>query len=218
MDSPPSGCDPRRSGAAPAAGGGRRPVPRPLALLPDALSLARLGLSPLLLLIGLAGRRLPFAVLAAALLATDVLDGWLARTLGVESERGRRLDTYADWALYPALGLGSTVLLWDFFRSRPLLTAALALVLAVPPAAGFVRCRSIVPLHLTSARVEGLTFGLFVLSALWFEPRIELALTLLATAAVRAVEECAVLALLEGSEDTGVRSLRELRRRRRGRR
>lgn len=216
MASSSSGREPRRPGPDSAADDGRRRcVPRSLALLPDALSLLRLGLSPVLVPLGLGGQRYSFAALATALLATDVLDGFLARALGVTSERGRRLDTYGDWALYPALGLGSAVLLWGFFRSRPLLTVALAVALVVPPVVGLLRCRSIVPLHLTTARLEGVVFGLFLLTALWFEPSVGLAVLLLVTATVRAIEECAVVALLDGPQDTDVRSLLELLRRRR---
>jgi phosphatidylglycerophosphate synthase len=188
------------------------------AALPNSLTLLRLGASPLLPWLAFADRRPAFNVLATGLLLTDVLDGWLARALGVASDLGRNLDTAADWVFYPCFGLGALVALRGFFGAHRLLAAALAVLLVLPSLFGLAWRRRVLPLHLLSARVLGFCFGLFLLTGLWLAPRIELAFVVLAAAAVRDAEECAVVVLIEDAGDHGVRTLGELLRRRRSRR
>jgi CDP-diacylglycerol---glycerol-3-phosphate 3-phosphatidyltransferase len=185
------------------------------AALPNSLTLLRLGLSPLLGYLVAVDRRQAFCLLAGALLLTDALDGFLARALAVASDFGRRLDTYADWVFYPFFGLGGLCLLRGFFSAHRLLTGALLVLLVAPPLLGLARWRRILPLHLTTARLQGVIFGVFLLAGLWLRPSLALAYLLLAVALVRTVEESAVIFLLGGPEEAGVRSLAELLRRRR---
>jgi cardiolipin synthase (CMP-forming) len=74
-------------------------VSRPLAQLPNALTIARLALIPVFLVLMLeadGGRSWPAAIVFAAAGITDQVDGWLARRWHVESGFGKVADPLAD--------------------------------------------------------------------------------------------------------------------------
>jgi cardiolipin synthase len=94
-----------RRPAAPAAGA-PAPAPAPadprdsrVLTLPNAMTLARLALSPYLSHLVLAGRFGSAGALLAALAALDAADGWVARTFDQESKLGSYLDPLADKAM-----------------------------------------------------------------------------------------------------------------------
>ena len=70
-----------------------------LAYLPNSISLARLLSTPLLVWLAVRGHAEVFAAGLILALASDVLDGWLARRLQVTSPAGALLDSIADIAL-----------------------------------------------------------------------------------------------------------------------
>jgi CDP-diacylglycerol---glycerol-3-phosphate 3-phosphatidyltransferase len=76
-----------------------RAVSRPLAQLPNALTVARLVLIPVFVLLVAdadGGYSWPAAIVFAAAGITDQLDGWLARRWHVESAFGKVADPLAD--------------------------------------------------------------------------------------------------------------------------
>lgn len=78
---------------------------------PNALSITRMVLMPVVLAVAVAGERGWFTGLFLFALFTDFLDGYLARRLNAYSELGRRLDSFADY-LTLFVGLASVTLLW----------------------------------------------------------------------------------------------------------
>ena len=102
-----------------------RAVPAPLAQLPNALTVARLGIIPVFVaLVVRAGGDASWAAgaLFGAAGVTDQVDGWLARRWRVESEFGRFVDPLADRIIIDA----AVILLWIYGR---LPWPALALIL-----------------------------------------------------------------------------------------
>jgi CDP-diacylglycerol--glycerol-3-phosphate 3-phosphatidyltransferase len=92
-----------------------RAVPAPLALIPNALTLARLALIPVfvaLLLTADGGHSWPAAVVFAVAAVTDQVDGWLARRWRVESSFGKVADPLADRLMIDA----AVILLWHAGR------------------------------------------------------------------------------------------------------
>ena len=77
--------------------------------LPNLLSLTRLACAPLMVASAFETGSRPwfFALLGIALL-TDALDGFLARRLHAESDLGRRLDSWGDYAMTSAV----VVVIW----------------------------------------------------------------------------------------------------------
>ncbi|HEV8686095.1 MAG TPA: CDP-diacylglycerol--glycerol-3-phosphate 3-phosphatidyltransferase [Gaiellaceae bacterium] len=103
-----------------------RAVSRPLAQLPNALTVLRLGLIPLFVVLMLAsddGYSWPAAIVFAVAGVTDQIDGFLARRWHVESQFGKVADPLADRLMIDA----AVILLWVEGR-LPLL--ALAVILA----------------------------------------------------------------------------------------
>ena len=93
----------RRPAAAAAAADPAAPPPDPrdarVLTLPNAMTLARLALSPYLSHLVLAGRFGSAGALLAALAALDAADGWVARAFDQESKLGSYLDPLADKAM-----------------------------------------------------------------------------------------------------------------------
>jgi phosphatidylglycerophosphate synthase len=108
-------------------------------LWPNLLSGARIALMPAVLLAAMAGSRLWFLILVGASLATDALDGFLARRLNAFSDFGRKLDSAADY-LTMITGLAGIALLWPEIvrRELPWIVAGLSAFFAVI-VFGFVR-------------------------------------------------------------------------------
>src|SRR5919204_3935951 len=76
-----------------------RAVPLPLRQLPNALTVARLGLIPIFIALMLAadgGHSWPAGIVFGAAGITDQIDGFLARRWRVESHFGRIVDPLAD--------------------------------------------------------------------------------------------------------------------------
>jgi phosphatidylglycerophosphate synthase len=69
---------------------------RVLRNIPNAISLARLLATPVLLWMVLSHRQELFKWLLLACLLSDILDGWIARAFDVRSKRGTSLDSLAD--------------------------------------------------------------------------------------------------------------------------
>lgn len=99
--------------------------------LPNAICVARVLASPLLVVLALREQRIGLLVAYLALTFSDWLDGKLAILLDQRSSIGPRLDTIADLVMYACLGIG--VLILDGPRlvgEWPWWTAALATYLA----------------------------------------------------------------------------------------
>lgn len=101
-------------------------------ILPNVLSSLRIALMPALLTIAMAGSRRWFVVLLGVALATDALDGFLARRLNAYSDLGRKLDSAADY-LTMICGLSGIALLWPetVHRELPWIASGLAAFFAV---------------------------------------------------------------------------------------
>lgn len=94
---------------------------------------------PAVLTSAIAGSQVWFVVLLAASLATDTLDGYLARRLNAFSDLGRKLDSAADY-ITMFTGLAGIALLWPIIMRRELpwvVTVLVAFFAAV--VYGFVR-------------------------------------------------------------------------------
>src|SRR5688572_21975882 len=106
---------------------------------PNLLSGTRIALMPAVLLAAIGGSRLWFLILVAASLATDALDGFVARRLNAFSDFGRKLDSAADY-LTMITGLAGIALLWPDIvrRELPWIIAGLSAFFGVI-VFGFVR-------------------------------------------------------------------------------
>ena len=82
------------------------------------LSAIRLLLAPVIIAVAaIIGSKACFLGLISAALVTDILDGFLARLLNIQSEFGRKLDSWADYATVVA-GTAGLWLLWPDIMRR----------------------------------------------------------------------------------------------------
>jgi phosphatidylglycerophosphate synthase len=93
---------------------------------PNLISATRIALMPAVLSAAMAGSKRWFLILVAASLATDALDGFLARRLNAFSDFGRKLDSAADY-LTMVTGLAGIALLWPDIVRRELLWIVMGL-------------------------------------------------------------------------------------------
>ena len=119
-----------------------------LKTLPNLLSLTRLACAPLMVALAFGtGSRAWFFTLFGTALLTDALDGFLARRLQAESDLGRRLDSWGDYAMTAAVVVG----IWRLWpevvqRESPWLLTTLAGCFAIV-AYGLIRWRRVLGYH-----------------------------------------------------------------------
>jgi len=130
--------------------------------LADLLTWSRIAAVPVLLAFAWAGLRIPFLVLLAAALLSDLADGYLARRRNTASVRGAALDSWADLILYLSLPL-SVARLWPGLlrREAPYIVAALG-GFVLPVLVGSLRFGRLPSHHTRLAKISAFTMGFAV--------------------------------------------------------
>lgn len=136
---------------------------------PNVVSGVRIALMPAVLTAAMAGSRRWFVVLLVTSLATDALDGFLARRLNAFSDFGRKLDSAADY-LTMIVGLAGIALLWPDIvrRELPWIVTGLGAFFATV-VYGFVRLGRAPCYHTWGAKIgaAACAFSLIPLLAGW---------------------------------------------------
>jgi CDP-diacylglycerol--glycerol-3-phosphate 3-phosphatidyltransferase len=136
---------------------------------PNLLSVFRIVCAPVLLVLAWHGATASFLALFGLGLASDVLDGALARRLGQVSDLGARLDQWADFALWVSLPLGAWWL-WPEIIVREAPYVILAVVcLLLPTAIAYARYRAVPGYHTWSAKLSSVLMGIAVPLLLIFD-------------------------------------------------
>lgn len=163
--------------------------------LPNILSGTRIALMPAVLLAAIAGSRLWFAILLAAALSTDALDGFFARRFNAFTDFGRKLDSAADY-LTMLVGISGIALLWPEIMKRelPWVMAGVGAFFAVI-VYGFIRLGRAPCYHtwLSKIGVVGCALSLIPLLAEWTAAPFHVAIVVLV---VTGVEEMAIALLV----------------------
>ncbi len=132
--------------------------------LADPFTIYRIAAAPVIAGLALAGLRDAFFVALIVSLATDLIDGPLARWLGTASERGARLDTIADGAttLVALLGIG----LFERHTLQPEMPWLIAFLVsyAAAAAACVIRFRRLPAYHLYLSKLSAVLAAVFVIS------------------------------------------------------
>ncbi|GIX21575.1 MAG: hypothetical protein KatS3mg121_0358 [Gammaproteobacteria bacterium] len=162
----------------------------------DRLTLFRLVAALLLPAVAALAGRGAFLALLVLALASDALDGPLARRLGQASPRGARLDSLADLALYGAVLLCVPVLWPEVAAAEAPWLWTLAACLLVPQAAAWLKFRTLPCYHTYLAKAAAAAVSLTGLWRLLGGPAWPLHAAI-ALAVVAAAEQLALTALLE---------------------
>jgi cardiolipin synthase len=130
--------------------------------IPNAITLSR-GVGALLLFAAIAGgRERLLAWLLLACLASDFLDGFVARLLRCTSHLGAVLDTMCDIVMHAAAIAGAVIYRPDFLRSNLALIGALALAWPLLLAMELVRYRRPAAFHTYNTKIAAALGGVFV--------------------------------------------------------
>ncbi len=127
--------------------------------LPNLITLCRIALAPVMLLLAWRGREHPFLACLVVSLASDIVDGQIARRMNLASELGSRLDSWADMLTYASVPLAAWWLRPDLVASeRGAFFTAIASY-ALPVLVGFIRFGRLTSYHTLMARVSAYMVG-----------------------------------------------------------
>lgn len=182
------------------------------ALIPNALCVLRLLLTPILLVFALQGQERAFLYWGYLIILTDVLDGPLARAWGVTSAKGTRLDGRADMIFYAAFfGLALYLTADETLRHWGLLSLPLLLFGLLLFAAQFLTGR-VRWLHLWSKRAISYLFIPWISLSILDQFNVKLLIAMDLLALVVFTEEVAIYVLARDKTDERITSILDVRR------
>lgn len=136
---------------------------------PNALSALRIACAAAGLVLAWHGATVWFVGLFALGLASDVLDGVVARRLGQETAFGARLDQWGDFALWIALPVAAWWL-WPATLRREAVYAGLALAcMLLPTAIAYLKYGAVPGYHTWSVKIGAIAMGVAAPLLLFFD-------------------------------------------------
>ncbi|MEX2206483.1 MAG: CDP-alcohol phosphatidyltransferase family protein [Myxococcota bacterium] len=137
--------------------------------VPNVLSAFRIVCVPVLLVLAWHGALALFLIGFAIGLATDVLDGVIARRLGQVTDFGARLDQWGDFALWISLPLAAWWL-WPDTIKREAAYVGLALTcMVLPTAIAYLKYRAVPGYHTWSVKFGSVAMGVSAALLLLFD-------------------------------------------------
>ena len=146
-----------------------KPAKNIVAGLPNLITLARLVSVPALIFLATQQRHIEFTVLLVLALASDLLDGWLARRLAVVSSTGAVLDSSADMALTLAILVGIWQLHPAVYRQDGWVIYSLTGAWLLAHLASLLRYGKLASFHTWLIRIGIASFNLFALILFLFD-------------------------------------------------
>ena len=165
--------------------------------VPNALSLYRIATAPVILYSIFSGHRLLFAWLIIINLATDALDGFIARHWNLETAIGTKLDSIGDLMTDFLALFGLVYFEQAFVRSHILALGLLFAFSLAPQALSLLRFRRLVSLHLYLSKLTTILMAAFFTAYFLVAYLPELFYTLICIGILDGIEELAVLCVLK---------------------
>jgi cardiolipin synthase len=121
--------------------------------LPNLVSFIRILMAPVLFYFAL--KQQPYWFIGVLLFAefTDVLDGFLARTLKQITEMGSRLDSWGDFVIYSTIAVCAWILWPDIARRESLYFIIIVLSFTLPALTGFIKFHRFTSYHTWSVKL-----------------------------------------------------------------
>jgi len=129
--------------------------------VPNALSLYRLLVFPVILVLALTGHEKGYVIFLIISLISDVLDGNIARMFKLQTHFGAALDNLADICTYAMAILGLFVFKWTDIEPYAWMLYLFFSVFFISYIVAFIRFKKIPGLHLYSAVSAGYLQSLF---------------------------------------------------------
>ena len=121
--------------------------------LPNLVSLIRILMAPLLFYFAVTQQ--PYWFLGVLLFAefTDVLDGFLARSLNQITKMGSHLDSWGDFIIYSTIAICAWILWPDILQREMLYFIIIVLSFTVPALIGFIKFHRFTSYHTWSVKL-----------------------------------------------------------------
>lgn len=129
--------------------------------IPNFLSFYRLCAAPVAAWMAIDGQRTAFAVLIAISLASDIMDGIIARAFNQKTVLGARLDSFADMFTLLAACLGVVMFEWTSIKPDMIWLILFGVCFALSTLVPVVRFGRPPAFHLYSFRINGYILGAF---------------------------------------------------------
>ena len=127
--------------------------------LPNLLSTLRLAMAPVVLVLAWYGYgRIVLMVLVLSF-ASDVVDGYLARSWGQTSTLGATLDSLGDFVMYLTIPLAGWWLWPDIVRREAAFFIAVLASCILPPVLAWCKFRTLTSYHTWAAKLAALCVG-----------------------------------------------------------
>ena len=121
--------------------------------LPNLVSFIRILMAPVLFYFALTQQ--PYWFIGVLLFAefTDVLDGFLARTLNQITEMGSRLDSWGDFVIYSTMAVCAWILWPDILQDESLSFFIIVLSFTLPALIGYIKFQRFTSYHTWSVKL-----------------------------------------------------------------
>lgn len=121
--------------------------------LPNLVSLIRILMAPVLFYFAI--NQQPYWFIGVLLFAefTDVLDGFLARTLNQITEMGSHLDSWGDFVIYTTIAICAWILWPDILQRELLYFILIVLSFTLPVLIGFIKFHQFTSYHTWSVKL-----------------------------------------------------------------
>jgi CDP-diacylglycerol--glycerol-3-phosphate 3-phosphatidyltransferase len=121
--------------------------------LPNLVSFIRILMAPVLFYFALAQQPVWFIGVLLFTVFTDVLDGFLARTLNQITEMGSRLDSWGDFVIYSTMAICAWLLWPDIIQREMVYFTIIVLSFTLPVLIGFIKFHTFTSYHTWSVKI-----------------------------------------------------------------
>jgi cardiolipin synthase len=131
--------------------------------IPNALSLYRIFVFPLILYWIFRGNERLVSIFIAISLVTDLLDGIIARTFNMKTEIGAKLDSWADTGTFICAFLAIWLFKWEEVSPHKLMLLIFFSVWLLSYVVVLVKFRGLIGLHTYLFKITGYVQGAFIM-------------------------------------------------------
>jgi CDP-diacylglycerol--glycerol-3-phosphate 3-phosphatidyltransferase len=180
--------------------------------VPNVLSATRIVFAPLMLLCAITGHERAFTWLLVPALLTDAADGWIARSLGVQTRLGARLDSLGDSLVWYAGLAGLVAFKREVLAAHALLFGAVIACWLLESLLAWLRYRRLSSFHTWLSKLAGVLLSAYVVTLFLWDHWPPLLMVAATASILASLEEMVLLAMLPEwrSDVPGVWRLRSM--------
>jgi len=159
----------------------------------DWFSFYRIAASPFLLILIWLGEREVFTWFLLFSYCTDMIDGFLARSLKITSARGSQLDSFGDQITFIIGLIGLLAFEYDFMKENYLLILITFIPYGIQMLLAFKKYGKATSFHTYLAKLSAITQGVFLLWLLFFNPIYWLFYAMIVLGLLETIEEITLI-------------------------